>query len=656
MAQHVITSALHPLAGAVLTFNYNVLFSGGDQFNEYANMWHELNIFGEQVNVVSSGIYQSADIAGLSSGYTRFESYLQWESEQGLWQVMVGDVINAAPAWGSSVRIGGIRFNRDFSIDPGLITYPVPAFYGETAVPSQVDLLLNGMSYQRQFVGAGPFLLQTVPFAHGAGQAELVTTDAQGRQTNRVVDFYISSQLLASHKLDYDVSVGHLREGFGLVSDAYSDEVVGSASLRYGLGNYFTPNFHGQSGLGVTMAGAGGNLLLWRWGVLEFAQSSSRYQHTDGKQALLGYSYANGVLGISGRYTKRQKNYKDLATLYQQEEETRQWQGSISLYSDTLGTFSINHFSLERDQLATSRFASVNWSRSFAAGISALVSLGEQQYQQREKTIMLSLNFPLWGDGQASVSGRRDGDKRWINQLQASRSTPYEGGMGWNVAVDDSSHHNAFAAVNYRAHSYETSASVYRQFGKSQYSADIDGALVLMDGGLYWGRRVREAFAVVVSDEPYLPVRYSNRLVGKTNRNGKMLVNDLHAYQRNTIGVELDNLPLNAHLADAEKNAVPRRRSGVVLDFSIDYTRPVLFIVQDIYGKPLPMGERLVDLASGEFYLVGWDGEVYVEHMRAPLHLRSETAQCELALALPDARAEEFPRLGPFTCHKHVAR
>ena len=55
-----------------------------------------------------------------------------------------------------------------------------------------------------------------MPYINGAGEATVVTTDAQGRQVVTSLPFYVSNTLLARGLSDFDLSVGRLRDDYGL--------------------------------------------------------------------------------------------------------------------------------------------------------------------------------------------------------------------------------------------------------------------------------------------------------------------------------------------------------------------------------------------------------------------------------------------------------
>ena len=81
------------------------------------------------------------------------------------------------------MRVGGLQVSRNFAIRPDLVTYPLPQFAGQAAIPSTVDLYIDNFRTQSASVNPGPFVIDNGPRINGAGQATVVTTDALGRRS-----------------------------------------------------------------------------------------------------------------------------------------------------------------------------------------------------------------------------------------------------------------------------------------------------------------------------------------------------------------------------------------------------------------------------------------------------------------------------------------
>ncbi|NEU34107.1 fimbrial biogenesis outer membrane usher protein, partial [bacterium LRH843] len=83
------------------------------------------------------------------------------------------------------------------------------------------------------------FILNNVPFINGKGEAVIVTTDSVGRQVATSVPFYISNTLLKPGLLDYSVSIGQIREDYGIKNFEYG-KFASSADARYGINDWLT--------------------------------------------------------------------------------------------------------------------------------------------------------------------------------------------------------------------------------------------------------------------------------------------------------------------------------------------------------------------------------------------------------------------------------
>ena len=96
----------------------------------------------------------------------------------------------------SVASYAAVNIEAVLALRPDLVTYPLPQFAGEAAVPSSVDLFINGYKSSSADLQPGPYTLTNIPFINGAGEAVVVTTDALGRQVSTTVPFYVTSSLL----------------------------------------------------------------------------------------------------------------------------------------------------------------------------------------------------------------------------------------------------------------------------------------------------------------------------------------------------------------------------------------------------------------------------------------------------------------------------
>lgn len=650
--------------------NYDFFSLAGNPRIRQSSLWHELYYFSPDFFVSSSGLLQThiqfADEQSQTSqqlqqrqisNYTRFESAIQWDDEQALRTTAIGDVINATPNWGRSIRMGGVRFARNYELSPNLITYPLPEFYGESALPGSLSLLINDQLRLRESITSGPFLIDAMPYISGAGTAQVITTDTQGQQTKRDVNFYISSELLIPGMLDYDATLGYAREDFGLASDQYGSRPVFSGSLRYGLTPRLTPQVMLQQGDGLNLAGAGLSFLAGNLGVVELSHSYSDYQQTSGSQTGIAYNYSNSVLGVNGRYLKRRGDYYDLGNLEHSAQQNDEAQLAFSVQRRSLGTFSLGYFRIsEREQPPVS-LITFSWSKYFRSGLSLFLSSNHRLNSRGSDAITLAISLPLGAsDSQLSAAAVRDTNSEWSQQIQTMRVAPYAGGLGWNIGADNSSNHQAFAVANWRGQQCDLAAGYYKAADEQQYSAELSGALITMDGDIYASRTVTDAFALVDTGQKDIPVMVGNKLIGTTDNHGKLLVPDLYSYLENHLSIDPLELPANVTMGSVEQNLMPRRRGGIHVKFPISFAPSAIVSIYSAPNEPIPAGAQLQTADGSQEYLAGWNGEIYVEVLDKPITLYWAEGQCQVTVTPAKDNTQALPKLGPFYCqHPEVA-
>lgn len=302
--------------GALL--NYDVYTNHSEHTGGQASVWHEFRYFNEDYSFSSTG-YARQNFTGNSGqqeGYVRYDSTFLITNEEDATTWTVGDVISDALSWSTSVRMGGISYGRDFSLRPDLVTWPLPAFSGEAAVPTSVDLFINGYRSGSTRLQPGPFTITNLPYINGAGDAVLVTTDALGRQVSTTLPFYVSSDLLKQGLSDGAVTLGSLRRNYGIENFDYGP-AAGSGSYRYGVTDWLTLEGHAEGAESLALGGAGTVLKLGRFGVVNTSWTQSRMRGDSGGQINWGYQYNTSEFSVATQHTRRDRGFGNLA-LYDQ--------------------------------------------------------------------------------------------------------------------------------------------------------------------------------------------------------------------------------------------------------------------------------------------------------------------------------------------------
>ena len=127
---------------------------------------------------------------------TRLETTWTIDRPNHMTSIRIGDSISSAGPGAAPVRFAGIQYARNFAVQPGYITMPLPGVSGSAAVPSVVDVYVNSALQGQQQVAPGPFELRNVPVPSGGGRVQLVMRDLLGREIVSEQSYYASAQLL----------------------------------------------------------------------------------------------------------------------------------------------------------------------------------------------------------------------------------------------------------------------------------------------------------------------------------------------------------------------------------------------------------------------------------------------------------------------------
>lgn len=674
------TDEAERVAGAILNYSGYGL-RGGDVAS--LSVLGELRVFGAGPGTwatslssrVASGTY--AD-----SGTTRLDSAWQLDMPDRMLSLTIGDTITGATSWSRPLRIGGIRLARNFGLQPYRITAPLASFAGEAALPSTVDLFVDGLKQSSRDVPPGQFVFDSAPTLDGAGNARLVITDINGQRRLVEFAFYGTPQLLARGLSDWSVELGAVRHGYGETSFDYAQRPMASASLRYGWRASTTLEGHVEGDGRVQVAGAGVTQLLGRRaGVASIAIAGSRNDDglaatpDTGMQRSFAYQWSTRGFNFNLGSTRSDDGFRDLASL----EGTTIARGTDQAYvglSGLGGQWGLGWFRrIERDG-GRSGFASLAWSRqSDRAGFFSVQlnrrtgggAGGAGGDHGLEAGVMWTL--PLGRVDAIAVRANRTSEGRLQASAELSRQLPGVGG-GWGWRAQASSESGVQAQATYLGDYGQWTGGVNVPRGNAPTTTygSVEGGLALLQGHAFAMRRVDEAFALVSTHGVAgVPVLLSNNVVGRTDANGLLVVGRLIPWQDNRLTIDPLSLPPEMWIGQVEKSAVPAGRTGVRVAFDMHPVLSVQARVRDTAGEPLPAGSAVwllpgdsggeagaaadapaIDAAST---VIGEDSLLYLQDppAHARLRVRHEGHYCEIVL--PDvAQASGFADLGEVTC------
>ncbi|MFC4253932.1 fimbria/pilus outer membrane usher protein [Altererythrobacter xixiisoli] len=631
--------------GALL--NYDVYVTGGAGMPVQASLWHEARAFGMGGMASTTGALRS----GTVNGYVRFDSYIRWSDERSMTTVEAGDIITRTLPWVPAVRLGGVQVSRDFSVRPDVITYPLPEFAGTAALPSTVELVVNGRRIAGAQVQPGPFSLDTLPPINGYGQANLIVTDMHGRSVATAMPFYVGSTLLRPRLTDYAVSAGAFRRNYGLRSFDYG-AYAASASARHGLTSDITLEMRAEFADDLKVGGAGAVVSIGNLGLTSASYSRSFHRGKSGGQLTVGHEYQTETFSIGVRHVRQDADYVDLGLIDRNDRGwERQTSATAAFSLGQLGTVGLGYFDLERERAQDSRLVNAAWVLPLSGETRLNLSLSHE-FEQKSWFGAITLSIPL-GGGILSGGAARNQNGRIGLRADYSLPVPVEGGLGWNASAvsEDGDTPSWRAEAIWRTQPVLLRAGAYgRDNAVGWFGAT--GSLVMMDGGLFVANRVTDAFAVVSTNgQAGIPVRYENQLIGETDSNGQLLIPAASAYYPARYDIDTLALPANVRAPLVSQQVKIAAGSGHVIRFAVQEVVAARGTIRDAAGEPLPAG-AIARLNDGLETYVGWDGLIYLENV-APANVLQVTlpegGSCSASFEV-GASDEEIIDLGDLTC------
>ena len=609
-----------------------------------------LRAFGRFGAIENSFLSRAGDDA---DAYRRLDTRWTFSDPEHMTTWTAGDFIGGALGWTRPVRMGGLQLRRNFGVRPDLITFPVPRFTGQATVPSSVELLVDNVKQFGAEVNDGPFVLDTFPRITGAGEATVVVRDALGRTTQTSVPIYVDYQRLAPGLSDFSLEAGRMRLGYATDRDHYGDDVVASASYRRGLSMSLTAEAHAEYGPDLSLAGAG---VVWapagHLGVVNASLARSQ-GNGSGEQRSVGYQWMSPQFGFDLKSQRRSRGFRDLGDLAEGDgaaTSLRAQDQASAWWTLPRGSLAFSWLRWRSRSGDDDRVRTVTWSQVLGGRVNASVGVfdsGTSGYG-----VNVNLNVPLGRLRDASLSVSHNGGR--TDAVAALRQSPgYDGGWGWELQAGDRDGHYGLASTTLRGRYGEATVGADHFAGDTGYFAQANGSLVWMGGAMFGSRRIGDAFAVVSTQGVAgVPVLYENRVFGKTNADGFLLLPDLRGWQRNRVAMDPDALGVNYRVPPLEQQVTPADHGGVLVRFDVARVHPALVTLQTPTGAPVPAGTQGRIVGGDASFLVGLDGQAYLDDLPVGGTLEMEVADTVCRYALPSSLPETpgVPQLGPLRC------
>lgn len=587
---------------------------------------------------------------GGQNQFTRLDTTLEIDDQDSLRQWLFGDAVSGGLIWSRPVRFAGLHVGTDFSLEPNLVTQPLPQFFGQTTVPTNVDIFIDATKVLGTPVQPGPFEIRNLPVVTGGGTADVVMRDELGREFTQSVPYYTAPQLLTPGLIDYSFDVGALRRGYGLRSFDYRD-AVGEATVRYGLSDILTLESHIEASQGVWLGGVGGVLAIPPYGLIEASLAGSHANGRDGSLLYAAMQSETRPISLFASYTEASAYYADVGSINALAPPRQRLQAGLGISMDAHGSLAFSWIDVRNRAGTHTQLATASYSLSLGGGLYlGVTGVGDVGNSNLSAEVFISI--PLGG---GTYLGGSVSSQPSATTTMASLTHPAnpDGGWGYGAQVSAGNGETVEADATWVEDHGRLDAAVATARGQTAARLGASGSLILMDGSLYASHTSNDAFALVQTGAPSVEIYRENRPIARSDPDGKALVPDLNAYEDNHLSVEPRDYPMSVVVSDPDRIVVPRRHSGVSVDFSPADVHAALVTVRLEDGASPLAGTEVQIGGRQQPLIIGHGGQLFIENLATPLSARIalESHWCRFEIVPPtQPGTDEIPRLPPVTC------
>ena len=565
-----------------------------------------------------------------------------------------GDSIAQHGGWGQAVRFGGVQFGTDFGLQPGFISFPTPTISGGAALPSTAEIYVNGIRRGSVDLDPGAFTIEQPPLITGSGNLLVVVRDLLGRETVLSHPFYTSRNLLRSDLQEYSIEAGFLRNNFGSSSNDYSEAFV-AGSYRRGLSSKFTAGVHAElSGKRMGI----GPYIDWQMpfgGIISSAAALSVQDGQLGALFQLDFSWQSQNLGINASNEWISADFTRLGNVAGESQPRMRTSANFGIEVSESGSLSLNYLRVDEREGPNLQIASANYSIQVGDLGSLTANVSHSFGEEQDTAFFMVFTARLANRTTGSASLERAGDG-WTGTARVNHSADGDGGLSYRAEANFVGKERLQAGVGYDTRKGLVSLDHSEFNGRSATRLGVRGGVVFLGGEQFFTNPVDDSFALVkVSDYEGVDVLRDNRPAGKTDENGQVFISRLRPYEENLVSIDPLDLPLTADIGALLIKPVPRRRSGVIVEFPVGRTVAATLRLVNKEGIELLPGTVLRADETGAVYYVGFKGAAYVTGLDKPMTLRAETAAGDCTIRLDAIKPGPFPtRLGTLVCNGDV--
>lgn len=556
-----------------------------------------------------------------------------------------------------SVSFMGIKVDSDDGmLDPAFTTY-TPAITGIAGTPATVTARQYGKVIFQQNVPQGPFSLTDFNRS-GSGDVEVEVRETDGSVRHFTLAQASSGVLMRQGARSYSLSAGKATESRGYVDDRF---IQGGGS--YGTGANTTVTTGMLLSRDYQALAVGGGFYAGRWGAFTYTLNGSRASlaAVPGRNGVArglsqdlnwSRSFGDTAVGVAYRrsLTENAYGYSTLLGLSAgtQDEAPGRRQGEHDSLALSLSRSLGNWGSIVLNGSRTTSWGGSRKQQNVVLGynttikdvgvsLSAGVSKMAESYRsaghgfsdepvynaasdrKTQRTLALNISLPLgkWlGPGRGHYSWSRSGGS--VSQQAGFSGSAMSNRLAYSLSQSLQGNRGGNLSLGYEGQSASFSGG-YSYGGNDTLSYGMNGGLALHSQGGTLGKSLALGGGNALVVIPGAPgVRVGD---ATTDWHGLALIGGMTPYDRNSVSVDMLNLPEDMELDTSSKNVVPTRGALVRVPFRGKTGYRLLLTLQH-RGRPVLFGSAvtLKQSTPGGYPIsgiVGEDGQAYLSGMPA---------------------------------------
>lgn len=566
----------------------------------------------------------------LDDNFVRLQSSAIYDFRQDMRRLTVGDLFASSGDLGGSVNLGGLSYSKLYSMDPYFIKQPLFKFSGQTALPSEADIYVDGILYRREKLSPGTFELQNIQYYGGYRNVDIVIKDAFGREQRIQNPFFFNDILLKKGLNEYSYNAGFVRQNYGVTSNDYGDPAF-SFFHRYGLTDQVTVGIRGEGSTG-SIANFGPTISFLEKNIGIFTASASQgVGEYSGIAGLFSHTYQSKWVTTQFFVQGNSRDYRTLASLQTSgitDLLKYQVSAGAGYNQKDFGSLWFNYAQIKKYIGLDTETYSATYLRQITDKLQLSVSYTHSN--QNEYGDYVSIRFTWYPAQNLTVALAHERDEKTdITSLQINKNAPVGEGYGYRLTASQvnnpessASFVNPFVQINgkYGIYSAEYRGQYEGSGTTEAYQVSASGGIVYVGNTIGLTRPVYDSFGLVkVADLKGIEVSQNNQFIGTTNSAGKVLIPSMNSFSDNYISINDKNIPLNYTAHYITREVSPPYRSGSFIAFDVTKVQGMtgtLHVRSKGIEVPVEFEEVIVSVNGRTFNSpTGKGGEFYLENI-----------------------------------------